>query len=96
MFSSTTIASSITMPTASASASSVIMLSVKCAIIIRPNVEMIETGIAIAAMIVERSAAEEQQHDERGEHRAEHEVLEHLRRADVRIWIELSRTTSTE
>src|SRR5882757_6720140 len=54
MFSSTTIASSITMPTASASASSVIMLSVKCASIIRPNVEMIDTGIEIAAITVER------------------------------------------
>ncbi len=54
MFSSTTIASSMTMPTASASASSVIRFSVKCASIIRPNVEMIETGIEIAAISVER------------------------------------------
>ena len=42
-----------TMPTARVSASSVIMLSVK-PIQIRPNVAMIDVGIAIAAMIVER------------------------------------------
>ena len=54
MFSSTTIASSMTMPTASASASIVIVLSVKPMYQIRPNVAMIDVGIAIAAMIVER------------------------------------------
>ena len=54
MFSSTTIASSITMPTESVSASMVIRLSVKPMYQIKPNVAMIEVGIAIAAMIVER------------------------------------------
>ena len=42
---------------------------------ISPKVAMIEVGIAIAAMIVERRFAEEQQHDERGEDRADDEVL---------------------
>ena len=54
MFSSTTIASSMTMPTDSVSASIVIMLSVKPMYQIRPNVAMIEVGMAIAAMIVDR------------------------------------------
>ena len=55
MFSSTTIASSITMPTASASASSVIMLSVKPCNHISAKVPMIEIGIASAAMSVLRT-----------------------------------------
>ena len=54
MFSSTTIASSMTMPTASVSASMVIELSVKSSYQIRPKVAMIEVGIAIAAISVER------------------------------------------
>ena len=54
MFSSTTIASSMTMPTDSVSASIVIMLSVKPICQTRPNVAMIDVGMAIAAMIVER------------------------------------------
>ena len=54
MFSSTTIASSMTMPTASVSASIVIEFSVKSWYQIRPNVAMIDVGMAIAAMSVER------------------------------------------
>src|ERR1043166_6270797 len=54
MFSSTTIASSMTMPTASVSASIVIELSVKPMYQMRPKVAMIDVGIAIAEMIVER------------------------------------------
>ena len=54
MFSSTTIASSMTMPTASVSASMVIELSVKSSYQISPNVAMIDVGMAIAAMSVER------------------------------------------
>ena len=42
---------------------------------IRPNVAMIDVGMAIAAMIVERRFAEEQQHDERGENRSDDQVL---------------------
>ncbi len=68
-------ASSMTMPTASVSASMVIRFSVKPMYQIRPNVAMIEVGIAIAAMMVERQVAEEQQHDERREDRAEDQVL---------------------
>ena len=60
-----------TMPTDSVSASIVIMLSVKPMYQISPNVAMIEVGMAIAAMIVERRFAEEQQHDERREDRAD-------------------------
>ncbi len=54
MFSSTTIASSITMPTDSVSASIVSMLSVKPMYQISENVATIEVGIEIAAIIVER------------------------------------------
>src|SRR2546428_768858 len=54
MFSRTTIASSITMPTESVSASIVIELSVKPMYQMRPNVAMIDVGMAMAAMIVER------------------------------------------
>ena len=54
MFSSTTIASSMTMPTDSVSASIVSMLRVKPWNHIRPKVAMIEVGIATAAMIVDR------------------------------------------
>ena len=54
MFSSTTIASSMTIPTASVSASIVIELSVKPWYQIRPNVAMIDVGIATAAMNVDR------------------------------------------
>ena len=57
MFSSTTIASSMTMPTESVSASIVIELSVKPMYQMRPNVAMIEVGMAMAAMIVERRLA---------------------------------------
>ena len=57
MFSSTTIASSITMPTARVSASMVIEFSVKPMNQTRPNDAMIEVGMAIAAMMVERRLA---------------------------------------
>ncbi len=75
MFSSTTIASSMTMPTASARARSVMMLSVKPIAHIRPNVPMIETGMASAAMSVLRAVAEEQEHHDGREERAQDEVL---------------------
>ena len=54
MFSSTTIASSMTMPTASVSASSVMLLSVKSMPRISVNVAMIETGMASDEMITAR------------------------------------------
>src|SRR5512139_1145991 len=54
MFSITTIASSMTMPTESVSANMVIELSVKPSYQISPNVEMMEVGMAIAAITVER------------------------------------------
>src|SRR5215831_5631339 len=54
MFSSTTIASSMTMPTANVSASIVSELSVKSSYQIRPKVAMIDVGMAIAAISVER------------------------------------------
>ena len=54
MFSRTTMASSMTMPTASVSASSVRTLSVKPIAYMRAYVETIDVGIAIAAMSVER------------------------------------------
>ena len=55
MFSRTTIASSITIPTDSVSASIVIRLSVKPMYQSSPKVAMIEVGMAIAAIIVERT-----------------------------------------
>ena len=54
MFSSTTIASSMTMPTDNVSASIVMTLSVKPMYQTRPNVAMIDVGMAIAEMMVER------------------------------------------
>ena len=54
MFSSTTIASSMTMPTISTSASMVTLLSVKSSARIMPNVAMTDAGMATAAMIVDR------------------------------------------
>src|SRR5215216_745277 len=54
MFSSTTIASSITTPTINTNASIVTLLSVKLSARIIPNVEITEHGIATAAISVER------------------------------------------
>ena len=54
MFSSTTMASSMTMPIASESASIVMLLSVKPSARITAKVPMIEVGIASAAMTVTR------------------------------------------
>ena len=54
IFSSTTIASSMTMPTMSTRASIVTLLSVKCSAHIMPNVATTEVGIAMPAMIVAR------------------------------------------
>ena len=54
MFSSTTIASSITTPTIKTSASIVTLLSVKFSARIMPKVEITEQGIATAAIKVER------------------------------------------
>ena len=48
MFSSTTIASSMTMPTISTSASMVTLFSVKPSAAIMPNVEMTDAGMATA------------------------------------------------
>ncbi len=54
MFSSTTIASSMTMPTASVMPSSVMLFSVKSIARISVNVAMIEAGMASQAMITAR------------------------------------------
>ena len=54
MFSSTTMASSMTMPTESVSASIVSMLSVKPMYQTSAKVAMIEVGMAMAAITVER------------------------------------------
>ena len=74
MFSSTTIASSITMPTASASANIVIEFSVKPWNHISANVAMIDVGIAIAAMNVERKFHRNNSTTSR-ENRADDQVL---------------------
>ena len=54
MFSSTTMASSMTIPTTRASASRVIVFSVRPSAAISVKVAMIDVGIARAAMSVER------------------------------------------
>ncbi len=54
MFSSTTIASSITTPTINTRASIVTLFSVKSSARIMPNVEITDAGIATAAINVER------------------------------------------
>ncbi len=62
-------ASSITMPTARVSASIVIALSVKPMNQIRANVAMIDVGIAIAAMTVERRFTRNSEHHQGGQQR---------------------------
>ena len=74
MFSSTTIASSMTMPTISTSASMVTLLSVKSSARIMPKVEITEAGIAIAGDDRRAPAAHEQHHDQARQDAAEHEV----------------------
>jgi len=54
MFSNTTIASSITMPTISTSASIVTLFKVKFSAFIMPNAAITEVGMATAAMTVAR------------------------------------------
>ncbi len=54
MFSSTTIASSMTMPTISTSASMVTLFSVKSSAAIMPKVAITDVGMATAAMTVAR------------------------------------------
>ncbi len=56
MFSSTTMASSMTMPTMSTRASIVTVLSVKPSAAIRPKVETTDAGMATAAMTVARQS----------------------------------------
>ena len=77
MFSSTTIASSMTMPTESVSASIVSMLSVKPMYQMSAKVAMIEVGIEIGGDDRRAEVAEEQQHDDGGEDRADDQVLLH-------------------
>ena len=68
-------ASSMTMPTMSVSASMVIWLSVKPSAAITPKAPMIDVGMATAAISVERKFAEEDEDDDRGEDAAEDQVL---------------------
>src|SRR6266404_991975 len=76
MFSSTTIASSITTPTISTSASIVTLFSVKLSARIIPNVAIVEAGIATAAMIVERQLRMKASRSE--EHTSELQSLAYL------------------
>ena len=75
MFSSTTMASSMTMPTASVIASSVMLLSVKPMTLISVNDEMIEAGNRQRRDDHRAEVADEEHHDDRGEQRAEQQVL---------------------
>ena len=76
-------ASSMTMPTASVSASIVSMLSVKPMYQISAKVAMIEVGIEIAAMMVERKLPRKISTTKRGEQRPDDQVL--LDAADRRL-----------
>ena len=80
MFSSTTIASSMTMPTASVMPSSVMLFSVKPITRISVKVAMIDAGMASDAMIDRAQVADEEHHDDRREQAAEDQVL--LERCD--------------
>ena len=74
MFSSTTIASSITMPTISTRASMVTLLSVKSSAHIIPNVAMTEAGMATRGDHRRAPAPHERQHHQGGQDAAQHQV----------------------
>ena len=86
MFSSTTIASSMTMPTISTSASIVTVLSVKSSAAIRPKVEIDRRRDGDGGDDRRAPVAHEGEHDQAGQDAAEHEVHVDLvqRRVDVR------------
>ena len=85
MFSSTTMASSMTMPTIKTSASIVTLFSVKSSAAIMPKVAMTDAGMATAAIDRGPPVAHESEDDQAGEDAAEHQVLVDLlqRRLDV-------------
>ncbi len=85
MFSSTTIASSMTMPTIRTSASIVTVLSVKSSAAIRPKVEIDRRRDRDGGNDRRAPVAHEEEDDEAGEDAAEHEVHVDLveRRVDV-------------
>ena len=84
-FSSTTMASSMTMPTMSTRASMVTLLRVKPSAHIMPNAETTEQGMATAAMMVDCQLRMKSEHHQRGEDRAQDQVDLDLveRRVDV-------------
>ena len=75
MFSITTMASSITMPTESVNASSVRLLSVKPMYLTMAKAAMIEVGIDRAAMIVARTLARKKNTTIGRQSAADHQVL---------------------
>ena len=75
MFSSTTMASSMTMPTASVSASSVMLFSVKSIARISVKVAMIEAEMASAKINTARTLRMKAGDDERGQQTAPEQVL---------------------
>ncbi len=75
MFSSTTIASSMTMPTASVMASSVMLLSVNPMTFISVNDEMIDAGNRQRRDDHRAEVADEEHDDDGREQRAEDQVL---------------------
>ena len=78
MFSSTTTASSMTMPMASTSPSMVMLLSVKPISASSVKVAMIEVGMATAAISVRAQVGDEEQHREAHQDGRQHEVELHL------------------
>ena len=77
IFSITTIASSITMPTESVKANSEIMFSVKSMYFITANVAMIDVGIAKPGDDRRPQIRQEEQHHHAGQKRAQHQMLLH-------------------
>ena len=78
MFSSTTMASSMTMPVASESASMVMLLSEKPRARITAKVPMIEIGMARRGDHRDAPVAHEEEHDQRREQAAEDQVVLNL------------------
>ena len=68
-------ASSITMPVASDSASIVMLFSVKPSIFMNVNVPMIDIGTASAEMTVARTVADEEEDDQAGQEAPQDQVL---------------------
>ena len=75
MFSSTTMASSMTIPVARDSASSVMLFNVMPIIFMMMNVPINDTGMAMAAISVRAEISQEEEHNDAGQNTAENQVV---------------------